>query len=174
MALTLSEHQQEVKSSNVGPESGYSEISWFFPVPLCYTAVLCYITVRPTAISCPNLHTTIVSCKRRSWNPQRRFLRQDKSKVFPLHFMEACRGVGPLILTLGSNWMWVIASRSGRFTPGERSPGTLRIGSWVGLRAGMDVLGEAKILSSILGLSKLRSGEIINNACLCLRRYTII
>jgi hypothetical protein len=30
------------------------------------------------------------------------------------------------------------ASRPGRFTPGERAPGTHWIGGWVGSRAGMD------------------------------------
>jgi len=79
------------------------------PSPLSYIGVLCYIAVRPSAISCPNLYTTIVSCKRRSCNPQRRFLSQDKSKVVPLRSMEACRGVGPLILTLGTNFRWVIS-----------------------------------------------------------------
>jgi hypothetical protein len=30
------------------------------------------------------------------------------------------------------------ASRTGRFTPGERAPGTHWIGAWVGPRAGLD------------------------------------
>jgi hypothetical protein len=36
---------------------------------------------------------------------------------------------------VGGEWP---ASRPGLFTPGERAPGTHWIGSWVGLRAGLD------------------------------------
>jgi hypothetical protein len=35
------------------------------------------------------------------------------------------------ILDLGTRWRWVLASRPGRFTPGERASGTNWIGSWV-------------------------------------------
>jgi hypothetical protein len=43
-----------------------------------------------------------------------------------------------LTLALGGDeWS---ASRSGRFTPGERAPGTNWIGGWVDLRAGLDTL----------------------------------
>jgi hypothetical protein len=35
----------------------------------------------------------------------------------------------------GGKWS---ASRPGRFTPGERAPGTNWIGGWVGPRAGLD------------------------------------
>jgi hypothetical protein len=37
----------------------------------------------------------------------------------------------------GGEWS---TSRPGRFTPGERDPGTHWIGGWVGLRAGLDDL----------------------------------
>jgi hypothetical protein len=36
----------------------------------------------------------------------------------------------------GGEWS---VSRPRRFTPGERDPGTHRIGGWVDLRAGLDV-----------------------------------
>jgi hypothetical protein len=38
---------------------------------------------------------------------------------------------------VGGEWS---ASRPGRFTPGERAPGTYCMGSWVGLRAGLDAV----------------------------------
>jgi hypothetical protein len=38
---------------------------------------------------------------------------------------------------VGGEWS---ASRPGRFTPGERAPGTHWIGGWVGPRAGLDDL----------------------------------
>jgi hypothetical protein len=43
------------------------------------------------------------------------------------------------------------ASRPGRFTPGERAPGTHWIGSWVGPRAGLDDV-EARIILPLLEL----------------------
>jgi hypothetical protein len=36
---------------------------------------------------------------------------------------------------VGGEWS---ASRSGRFTPGERAPGTDWIGGWVGPKTGLD------------------------------------
>jgi hypothetical protein len=38
-------------------------------------------------------------------------------------------------------------SRPGRFTPGERAPGTLWIGGWVDLRAGLGDLEKRKFLT---------------------------
>jgi hypothetical protein len=38
------------------------------------------------------------------------------------------------------------ASRPGRFTPGERAPGTHWIGGWVGPRTGLDDVEKRKIL----------------------------
>jgi hypothetical protein len=49
---------------------------------------------------------------------------------------------------VGCNWS---ASRLCRFTPGERTPGTHWIGSWVGPRAGMDDVEKRK-LSILQGL----------------------
>jgi hypothetical protein len=40
---------------------------------------------------------------------------------------------------VGGEWS---ASRTGRFTPGERAPGTHWIGGWVGPRAGLDDMKE--------------------------------
>jgi hypothetical protein len=45
---------------------------------------------------------------------------------------------------VGGEWP---TSRPGRFTPGERAPGTRWIGDWVGLRAGLDDLEERKFLT---------------------------
>jgi hypothetical protein len=44
----------------------------------------------------------------------------------------------------GGEW-W--ASCPGRFTPGERAPGTLWIGSWVDHRAGLDDVEKRKFLT---------------------------
>jgi len=41
----------------------------------------------------------------------------------------------------GGEWS---TSRPGRFTPGEKSPGTHRIGGWVGTRAGLDAVAKRK------------------------------
>jgi hypothetical protein len=52
-----------------------------------------------------------------------------------------------IFLTLslvGGEWS---TSRPGRFTPGERAPGTHWIGGWVDLRAGLDDLEERKFLT---------------------------
>jgi hypothetical protein len=44
----------------------------------------------------------------------------------------------------GGEWS---ASRTGRFTPRERAPGTHWIGGWVGLRAILDAVVKRKISS---------------------------
>jgi hypothetical protein len=43
----------------------------------------------------------------------------------------------------GGEWS---ASRSGRFTPGERAPRTYWTGGWVDPRVGLDAVEERKIL----------------------------
>jgi hypothetical protein len=64
--------------------------------------------------------------------------------------MKTYRGVDVLIhifLTsaqAGGDWS---ASRLGRFTPGEKAPGTHWIGGWVGPRAGLDYMEKWKILT---------------------------
>jgi hypothetical protein len=45
---------------------------------------------------------------------------------------------------VGGEWS---TSRPGRFTPGERAPGTHWIGSWVDLRAGLNDLEKRKFLT---------------------------
>jgi hypothetical protein len=45
---------------------------------------------------------------------------------------------------VGGEWS---ASRSGRFTPGERSPGTHWIGGWVDPRADLDDVEKRKFLT---------------------------
>jgi hypothetical protein len=55
--------------------------------------------------------------------------------------------IDPIFLTLalvGGEWS---TSRPGRFTPGERAPGTHSIGSWVDLRAGLNDLERRKFLT---------------------------
>jgi hypothetical protein len=49
---------------------------------------------------------------------------------------------------VGGEWS---ASRPGRFTPGERTPGTHWIGGWVDPRAGLDDV-EKRTLLNLLGL----------------------
>jgi hypothetical protein len=44
----------------------------------------------------------------------------------------------------GGEWS---VSRPGRFTPGERAPGTHWIGGWVGHRAGLDDVEKRKFLT---------------------------
>jgi hypothetical protein len=44
----------------------------------------------------------------------------------------------------GGEWS---ASLPGRFTPGERAPGTHWIGGWVGPRAGLDDVEKRKFLT---------------------------
>jgi hypothetical protein len=45
---------------------------------------------------------------------------------------------------VGGEWS---TSRPGRFTPGERAPGTHWIGGWVGLRAGLDDLEKREFFT---------------------------
>jgi hypothetical protein len=45
---------------------------------------------------------------------------------------------------VGGEWS---ASRLGRFTPGERAPGTHWIGGWVGPRASVDSMEKSKFLT---------------------------
>jgi hypothetical protein len=64
--------------------------------------------------------------------------------------MKAYRGVDVwthVFLTsalAGGEWS---ASRPGRFTPGERAPGTHWIGGWVAPRAGLDDMEKWKFLT---------------------------
>jgi hypothetical protein len=57
--------------------------------------------------------------------------------------------IDPHFLTsaqVGGEWS---TSRRGRFTPGERAPGTHWIGGWVDLRAGLDDLEKRKFLTPL-------------------------
>jgi hypothetical protein len=100
---------------SMGQEFKYRLRDWLIwdfvvlPCPLSYVGMLCYMLLGSTAICCPHHYTTVISCKRSCCNLHRSFLSQDKSKVVPLHAMEVYGGVGPLILTFGTNWTWVIS-----------------------------------------------------------------
>jgi hypothetical protein len=66
--------------------------------------------------------------------------------------MKMYGGVGIYIhvfLTLALDGVEWSASRSGRFTPGERARNTHWIGSWVGLRAGVDEMEKRKYHNSL-------------------------
>jgi hypothetical protein len=47
---------------------------------------------------------------------------------------------------VGGEWS---ASRPGRFTPGEKAPGTHWIGGWERLRAGLDDMYEGNSISKL-------------------------
>jgi hypothetical protein len=55
--------------------------------------------------------------------------------------------IAPLFLTVAVNGGEWSTSRPGRFTPGERAPGTHWIGGWVDLRAGLDDQEKKKFLT---------------------------
>jgi len=55
----------------------------------------------------------------------------------------------------GGEWS---ASRSSRFTPRERAPGTHWIGGWVGYRAGLDAMVKRKTPSHCL-VKRTRLGD---------------
>jgi hypothetical protein len=65
--------------------------------------------------------------------------------------------VDPHFLDLGTGGEWS-TSRPGRFTLGERAPGTHWIGGWVDLRAGLDDLENRKFLT-LPGLKLQRLGR---------------
>jgi hypothetical protein len=62
------------------------------------------------------------------------------------------------------------ASRSGRFTRGERDPGTHWIGGWVDPRAGLDDLKKRKFLT-LLGLKLRPLGRPARSQSLYRLRY---
>jgi hypothetical protein len=61
-------------------------------------------------------------------------------------------------------------SRPGRFTPGEREPGTHWIGGWVGPRAGLEDVEKTKFL--ILPGLELRS-SVVQPVASCYTDYAI-
>ena len=56
-------------------------------------------------------------------------------------------GIVPLILKLGTKWMWLVDFTTQSLCPQGNSPGTHRIIGWVDDRAGMDSLGKREISS---------------------------
>jgi hypothetical protein len=90
-----------------------------------------------------------VSC-RLTWKEAIYIYVKGEGKLVPLRSIEEHLGdrryssYSFLTSTLeGGEWS---ASRSGRFTPGERAPGTHCTGGWVGPRAGLDAEVRGKIL----------------------------
>jgi hypothetical protein len=71
-------------------------------------------------------------------------------------------GIDPNFLDLGTSWRGVVS-----FTalplypppPGERTPGTQRIGGWVGLRAGLDDV-EKRTFLTVPGLELRPLGRL--------------
>jgi hypothetical protein len=61
----------------------------------------------------------------------------------------------------GGEWS---ASRPGRFTPGERAPGTHWIGGWVDPRAGLDNVEKRKFFT-LPGLELQPLGHSFYNKC---------
>jgi hypothetical protein len=68
---------------------------------------------------------------------------------------------------VGSEWS---ASHSGRFTRGERAPGTHWIGGWVGPRASLDDMEKGKFLT-LLGLELQSLGQPASRHSLYLQCY---
>jgi hypothetical protein len=63
-----------------------------------------------------------------------------------------------LILDLGSRRGWEVSFKpQSRFNPGERTLGTLLIGSWAGPTVGLDTEARGRILFSLPGIEPQRS-----------------
>jgi hypothetical protein len=101
-----------------------------------------------------NTQLHLVQWLRMSWSINQ-FPIKGKSKLLPVlltehHAMKAYWGVevcsthSLTSVVYGGEWS---ASRSGRFTPREISPGLHWIGSWVGPRAGLGAVVKRKIRS---------------------------
>jgi hypothetical protein len=76
-----------------------------------------------------------------------------------------------LILALsGGEWS---ASRLGRFTPGERAPGTHWMGSWVDPRAGLDDVENRKFLI-LSGIELRHFGRPVRSQSLYRLRYPVV
>jgi hypothetical protein len=67
---------------------------------------------------------------------------------------------------VGGKWS---ASRSDRFTPEERAPGTHWVGGWVALSAGLDI--EKRKFSSLPGLELRLIRRPVRSRSLCRLRY---
>jgi hypothetical protein len=74
--------------------------------------------------------------------------------------------MNPRFLDLGTGWEWS-ASCSGRFTPGERAPGTHCIGGWLGPRTGLD-------MEKILAPTEIRTQTPWSSSAIfiCISHYT--
>jgi hypothetical protein len=68
---------------------------------------------------------------------------------------------------VGGEWS---ASRSGRFTSGERAPSTYWIGGWVGPRTGLDDIEKRKFLA-LPGLELRPLGPPVRNQSLYRQSY---
>jgi hypothetical protein len=55
--------------------------------------------------------------------------------------------INPPFLNLGTRWRWVVNSTTLPLYPRWKSPGTTRIGGWVGPRVGLDNVEKRKFLT---------------------------
>jgi hypothetical protein len=85
--------------------------------------------------------------------------------------MKAYRGVDvePHFLDLGTSWRWSV-SRPCCFTPGERAPGTHRIGGWAGPRDGLDNVNRKSL--TLQGLELRPLGRPARSQSLYRLRFT--
>jgi hypothetical protein len=79
-----------------------------------------------------------------------------KVKIVPVHVMKAYRGsrsIAPLILNLGTRWWWVVSITPWTIYNREGTPVPNGIRCWVGLRAGLDVLGKRITVLPLTGFA---------------------
>jgi hypothetical protein len=57
-------------------------------------------------------------------------------------------GIVPRILNIDIRWRWVVSFTPRSLYPGERAPGTHRIGGWMNPKANLDAVAKRKIPAS--------------------------
>jgi hypothetical protein len=55
--------------------------------------------------------------------------------------------IDPHVIDFSTTWRWAVSFMPQPLYPGERAPGTHCIGSWMGLRAGLDDVEKRKFLT---------------------------
>ena len=112
-------------------------------------------------IGCPE--TSVRNCHYTLRNsPEERSYLLQKGKVVPVHTIQACRGrrgTAPLILSLCTEWRWVVNFTSRSLDPGGGGPGSTNlIRGWIGSRPGQDVVEKG--ISSLYRDSKSGSPSL--------------